>query len=247
MRTAPKKRAQGAKTTAPKHPRKTKSLVKPEPPDEGLTPQQMKVLDDAVTFVNTRIDRTATSLIEIGQHLLKQFFGNDPEKVGDRAPRKGISLRKLADHPDINMSFAGLSNAVGLAVQEKQLGTVQTSEQLTASHRVLLLKVEDLQSKKQYISQIEKNKLSVRRFHELLEKDGLVQRRGLAAVDDEQERKLLRSGYHKFLSPFESLAALEIDSVLELPKDRIKSIYSEAKKAMSQLEKLLKRLEQAVG
>jgi len=205
------------------------------------------MLNDAVTFVNSKMDRTAVSLIEIGEYLLKHFFEDDLTKVSSRAPRKGVSLRKLAEHPDIIMSFAGLSNAISLAVQEKLLGSVQTSEQLTASHRVLLLKVGDLQSKKQYISQIEKNKLSVRRFHELLEKDGLVQRRGLAAVDDEDERKLLRSGYHKFISPFELLASLEIDSVLELPKDRIKSIYGEAKKAMGQLEKLLKRLEQAVG
>lgn len=247
MRKAPKKRTQSAKTTATKTTRKSGLPAKAEPPDETLTPQQAKALEDAVAFVNTRIDRTATSLIEIGHYLLKHFFDNDPAKVSDRAPRKGVSLRKLAEHQDINMSFAGLSNAVSLAVQEKLLGSVQTSEQLTASHRVLLLKVEDADAKKRYIAKVEKDKLSVRRFHELLEKDGLVQRRGLAAVDDAEERKLLRAGYHKFLSPFELLASLEIDSVLELPKDRIKSIYSEAKKAAAQLEKLLKKLEQAVG
>ena len=217
-----------------------KSVVKKE---EALTPQDQKTIDSAVDFVNKRMDNASSSIIEIGEYLLKNFFGGDIQKAHDRAPRKGISLRKLADHQDINISFAGLSNAVNLAVQEKELGTVQTSEQLTASHKVLLLKVGDVKEKKGYISRIAKDKLSVRQLEAILIKDGYVKPRGLAAVSSEKERKLLRSGFRQYLSPFEAILSMDLESLFGMPKANVKSTYDAAKKAKQKLDSIIKDLE----
>ena len=86
---------------------------------EALTKGEEKILDDAVKFINGRLNKAARSLIEIGQFLLDKFFEGDPDKARNRAPRKGVSLRKLAERDDLDMSYASLSNAVNLAVQEK--------------------------------------------------------------------------------------------------------------------------------
>ena len=211
--------------------------------DEGLTTQEIKALDDAVKFVNKRVDTFSSSLIEVGEYLLKNFFDGDIEKAHDRAPRKGISLRKLADHPDINMTYVALSRAVNLAVQENLLGSVSTLKQLTPSHRLLLLKVDDLKEKKKYISIIEKNGLSVRRFDELLIQDGYSKPRGLAAIESEKQRKLLRSGFQQFINPFESILSMNLNALFEMPKANVRSTYETAKKARERLDKIINDLE----
>ena len=123
---AKKAKSKKTKKAEAKKPAVKKAVVKQ---DEGLTLQGQKAVDDAVAFINKRIDTASSSIIEVGQYLLKHFFEGDIQKAQDRAPRKGISLRKLAEHPDLNISFAGLSRAVNLAVQEEEIGSVAALKQ----------------------------------------------------------------------------------------------------------------------
>ncbi len=211
--------------------------------EEGLTLHEQKAIDSAVDFINKQIDTASSSLIEVGEYLLKNFFEGDLQKVQNRAPRKGISLRKLAEHPDINMSFQGLSNAVNLAVQEKELGSVQAIGQLTPTHKIHLLKVPDLKEKKKYVSRIGKDKLTVRQFEAILVSDGYSKPRGMAAIESEKERKLLRSGFQKYLSPFEAIMEMNLSSLFGMPKTNVKSTYEAAKKARKQLDKIIVDLE----
>ena len=220
------------------------ALVKKE---EGLTPKELKALSSAVEFINKRIDTASSSLIEVGEYLLKNFFEGDLQKVHDRAPRKGISLRKLAEHPDVNMSFAGLSNAVNLAVQEEELGSVQALEQLTPTHKIHLLKVPDLKEKKKYVSQIDKYKLSVRQFEAILVSDGYSKPRGLAAIESEKERKLLRSGFRQYMNPFEAIMEMDLGNLFGMPKTNVKSTYEAAKKARKRLDGIILELEGKLG
>ncbi len=211
--------------------------------EEGFSPQEIKALDNAVEFINKRVDNFSSSMIEVGEYLLKHFFDGDIEKAHDRAPRKGISLRKLAEHPDINMSFVGLSRAVNLAVQEKELGSVSTLKHLTPSHKLLLLKVDDLKEKQKYVSRIEKDGLSVRRFDDLLIQDGYSKPRGMAAIDSPKERKLLRSGFRQYMNPFEAILEMDLSSLMEMPKTNVRSTYEAAKKARDRLDGIIRDLE----
>ncbi|MCC6158532.1 MAG: hypothetical protein IT350_10815 [Deltaproteobacteria bacterium] len=238
---------------APRQATSVKSVQKSVSPEEALSPRDLAALDEAAAFVNNRIDRSAEALIEIGQYLLKRFFDDTVEKVGDRAPRKGVSLRKLAEHPDILMSYPQLSRSVGLAVQELQLASVSTLKQLTASHKLMLLGIDDraglgekelMALKKRYVSMVEKDGLSVRALRDVLENDGYVKRRGLAAIEDAGERRLLRSGIHKMLDPFESIAGLDIKRLLALPSPNLRSAYDVAKKARLRLDTLINGMEQ---
>ena len=217
-----------------------------------LTTQERKALDEAVSFVNTRLDKSAASLIEIGEYLLSRFFAGDPEKVHDRAPRKGVSLRKLAEHPDILMSFPQLSRAVALAVQETQLSSVSTSKHLTASHKILLAAIENntdlsekdlLALKKRYIALIERDELSVREFHDLLIKDRYARPRGLAAVEDEAERKLLRSGFQSIVNPFREILELNLDRLFEMPEANIKNAYNAIIEARKKMDAIIREVE----
>ncbi len=238
---------------APRKAPAVKAVKKSVSPDEALSPRDLAALDEAAAFINARIDKSAEGLIEIGQYLLKRFFDDDLEKFGARAPRKGISLRKLAEHPDILMSYPQLSRSVGLATQERQLASVSTLKQLTASHKLMLLAIDEraglgakdlLTLKKHYVTLVEKDGLSVRRLRDVLENDGYVKRRGLATVASEDERKLLRSGFHKLIDPIESMASLDIKRVLALPSPNLKNAYDAAKKARLRLDTLINGLEQ---
>lgn len=220
--------------------------------ENPLSPRERQEIDDAVAFINERQDRTAISLIEIGEYLLLHFFEDDLEKVHDRAPRKGVSLRKLAEHPDVLMTYSQLSRAIALAVQEKQLDTVATLKHLTASHKLLLAGIDghaDLSEseivdlKKKYAAQVEKEGLSVRSLHDLLIKDGYSKPRGLAAVGDESERKLLRSGFQSFVNPFKEIIELDLRRLFELPPATVKNAYDAAKKARERMDVIIKSLE----
>lgn len=241
---------------AKKAPRKVtsvKSVQKSVAPDEALSPRDLAALDEAAAFINSRLDQATVSIVEIGEYLLKHFFGDDPAKAHDRGSRKGISIRKLAEHPDITLTYSALSRAVAVAVQERQLATVATLQQTTASHRILLLSIDEsdgmdpkkaLDLKKKYIAQVEKDKLSVRKLRDLLEADGYVKQRGMGAIEDAGQRKLLRSGIHRMLDPIESIASLDIKRVLALPSPSLKSAYDAAKKARLRLDTLINGLEQ---
>jgi hypothetical protein len=215
--------------------------------EKGLSAKDERIISDTVAFINKKMDTASTSLIEIGQYLLKHFFDGDIKKVQDRAPRKGASLRKLAEHPDINMSAMGLSNAVNLAVQEEFLGSVKTSLHLTPSHKLLLLRVEDIKDKKKYIAEIEKDELSIRAFRDRLMKDGVIKERGLAAVEDEEQRKLLRSGVQRVLRPFESILEIDLEHLLDMPSERLSTAVESMKKAREKLDAMIERVQERLA
>lgn len=231
---------------------KSVAISKPKVETEALSAKQQNAIEEAVHFINQRVDHASSSIIEVGQYLLKHFFQDDVSKVRDRAPRKSLSLRKLAEHPDLTLTYSALSRAVALAVQEKQLATVAAPQQFTPTHKVLLLSVDSiedlnekqrLERKKKYLERIEKEKLSARRFQELLVSDGVIKPRGLAAVEDEAERKLLRSGFHKMLDPIEKIAKIDLTKLINLPAKDFKVICETAKKARERLDSFIEGLE----
>jgi hypothetical protein len=137
-----------------------------------LSPEEQAALEPTVRFTNERVEQAGIACVEIGQHLLVKFFNGDIIEVRKRSPHKLLSLPRLAEHPNLNMSFAGVSQSIALAVQDVQLATAGAPQQLTVTNKVLLLRVVELQAKKKYIGKLQKNKLSSRTFRELLVKEG---------------------------------------------------------------------------
>ena len=114
---------------------------------------------------------------DIGQYLLTTFFDNDVKKVEDRAPRKGVSLRKIADHEDMMLTYMSLSNAVRLAAQEP-LFIDPKYKDLTETHKILLFKLPDDKTKTEFAEKVVLNNLSVRKLRNLLAEKSYIRLQG---------------------------------------------------------------------
>ena len=159
-----------------------------------LAAEDQQVIRESVEFINSRMDGAANSLVEIGRHLLTAFFGGDVEKARQNDPVKPVSLRKLAAHPDLKTSPASLSRAVALAVQETDLGTVVSIQQLSATHKIALLSVKDLDVKREYAVKALGENLSVNALRQVLVAAGHIEIRGMGAVL-ESRRGFYLSGF----------------------------------------------------
>jgi hypothetical protein len=122
-------------------------------------------------------------LIDIGNYLLRYFFNNNVRLVGNRRPDKRISLRQLAEMPEITVSHRTLSNAVSLAVQERELDDPKYKK-MSATHKILLSKIDNVELKRRYADGIINNRWSVRALQERLQQDGLMPSRGRRPLEE---------------------------------------------------------------
>ena len=106
-------------------------------------------IDRAVAFVNARARVIGAEIIAIGKYLLRELFDGDPRAVTSKDPRKMRSFRDLAERPDCLLSYSTLWRAVNLAIQERKLGTVAALKQLTPSHKIELLSVDNPKIKRE--------------------------------------------------------------------------------------------------
>ncbi len=191
-----------------------------------LSRTELKAIDDAVRYINRKSNEGARSLIEIGEYLLQKFFDNDPSKVEDRAPRKGISLRKLAEHPDISLSFMSLSNAVRLAVQE-HLFIDDKYKALTDSHKIALFQIPDDEMKLHYADRVLDEGLSVRGLREMLEDAQYLATRGRPSLKGETDTPA-RDMYSSYFKPIDKLLKLDFSleniQLEEISDDRMEMI-----------------------
>ncbi len=215
---------------------------------ETLTQEEQKIIDDSVFFINEKWNSSCRNLIEIGNLLLKNFYNDDIDLARARGRRKeGISLRKLAIRPDLNVSIATLSRSFNLAAQEKFLVKVN-SPQLTDSHKILLLHIEDPKVKVSYAKKIISGSISCRDFTKILIKDGFMRQRGLSAGRKKQLQSNVSDPFNPFLAPLESISSFEFDKFdfTNLNLTKSKDFLESVKKAKSVLDKLLESLENVI-
>jgi len=204
-----------------------------------LSRTELKAIDDAVRYINRKSNEGARSLIEIGEYLLQKFFENDPSKVEDRAPRKGISLRKLAEHPDISLSFMSLSNAVRLAVQE-HLFSDPKYKALTDSHKIALFQIPDDETKLEYADHVIEHGLSVRGLREMLEDAQYLATRGRPALKGETKAPV-RDLYSSYFKPIDKLLKLDF-SIDTLPIEELSDDHMEMIVALKgRLDKIVQK------
>ena len=191
--------------------KKKDQIVKKEPEAEILTEKEVKMLDEAAKVIMEKANAGAQSIIEIGEYLLKTFFDDDINKVTDRASRKGISLRKLAEHPDMHLSLKTLSNAVRLAVLEKTAFKDSEFKELSPSHKILLLNVADDEQRTNFANKVVLGKLSVRTLRTELGKAGLLSERGRPHGEVGSEVEKTISTFSDFYKPLEKLLKNKIE------------------------------------
>jgi len=208
--------------------------------------QLIPIYDATVKYINEQVANAETSFLNIGAYLLKCFFDDDIDKVKSQSPVKGLSIRKLALQKDINMSLPSLSRALNLAKQEVELKTVSTSKHLTASHKVLLLSVEDLTAKKNYAKMVENKELSVRGLREKLVEDGYILVRGLGAIKEGKKRNLARMGHSKLMRSFDFISGLDAEMFGDVDKPTARKTLANAEKAKESLVQLIKKLKEKI-
>jgi hypothetical protein len=127
-------------------------------------------IDRAVAFINERAKAIATEMIAIGRYLLKEFFDDDPREVSRRSPSKMNSVRDLAARKDLLLGYTTLWRSVKLAVQERRFGIVATLQQLTLSHRIALLSIDEDALVRELARLAAKNGWSVAKLREEIER-----------------------------------------------------------------------------
>lgn len=76
--------------------------------------------------------------VEVGRLIIERFYGGDLSRAKSRAA-KDVSLRKLAEQPDMPLSRSALHNAVRLYDLVQRLGGIETCAPLGPSHLRALL------------------------------------------------------------------------------------------------------------
>jgi hypothetical protein len=102
-------------------------------PDPGVLDHVVAKLRDFQRRAG--IERT----LAIGELILNQFFGGDPERWRDRRRNKNNSVRRLANSRDCPFSKSALNEAVAVHVASLTMPCVRTLGHIGASHVTAVL------------------------------------------------------------------------------------------------------------
>lgn len=211
-----------------------------------LMEQERRKLEKAVEFINAKVDEAVHTLLDIGNYLLHEFFENDLSKVRNRAPRKSISLRKLAECERLNISYRSLCNAVNLAIQERRFFRHNpTFRHLTESHKLLLLNLGNDSEIVSYAKQTVERKLSVRDLKLCLIDHGHISPRGrrskLTRTKPDAFRKL-----NRLMKPLVKIRPgvindIDIEKISNSDRSKLKESALNAKQMLEDLIEQLSR------
>jgi hypothetical protein len=132
------------------------------------------LVDRSVAHIRDVLEKTVSrGLDEVGQFLLKEFYGDDPTFYAASSPMKHASLRKLMDRCDsmeLPISRTFLVNALRMAVITKGLPKAATFNRLPPSHRVELLRVREPEKLQRLATRAVEGKLSVVKLRSLVQR-----------------------------------------------------------------------------
>lgn len=151
----------------------TKDMVPAGGSENLATPEQQKLDDESVQFINSTIQETLyKGAITIGRYLFEKYFDNDPELASSRNPKKASSFQRLCEHPGLKVDPTTLSRMVRVAVQENYLEANDINlGQIGYTHRLSLLRITDEQKKIAFAQKCIEQSLSTRQFNELIDKE----------------------------------------------------------------------------
>lgn len=119
-------------------------LNAPKAPVDDETDEDLRLAREALAFI-ARLERRATLelVIEVGDYLIKVFYGGNLELALSRNPLKARALGMLEDMaPELEIPASRLRYAVGMSVQYREL-PAQLRDRLSARQHRALLPVKD--------------------------------------------------------------------------------------------------------
>lgn len=170
------------------------------------------ILDEVVTRLqeierHNGIERT----LAIGELILRQFFGGDPESWQDRRRNKNNSIRRLAARPECPLSKSALSAAVGVYVASVHSPCVRTLGHIGASHVAAVMHLEPGE-RERVLKQAEAARWSVRELRQNVVSDRRAngERRGRPTAKGEALMlKLARTSVRSLTEALEQARALK--------------------------------------
>lgn len=141
------------------------------------------------------------------------------------------------------MSYSHIRNAIILAIQENAF-TDESFQQLRPSHKLLLVKVEDVKKKQKLAKQAISENLSVNQLRKLLSEQGYIQSMSGTTVKT-RELETGHQIFFKLLTPISEVSKFDLDLLFEndLPSEELKTAYEKVQEATSALTGLMKKLE----
>ena len=149
---------------------KTKAVTKKE--SEEIIDQAL--IDKSIKFINEKANETVyKGWKDIGEYILKTFFGDSIDQASSKNPKKSKSYHKLCESPELAIPPGTLSIMVRVAAQErlfKEKGI--DTEALSYTHKAELIKLKnDNPVKMKLIHQCIEKSFSTRELSELVKKE----------------------------------------------------------------------------
>ena len=224
---------------------KTKAVTKKEP--EEIIDQEL--IDKSIKFINEKANETVyKGWKEIGEYILKTFFGDSIDQSSSKNPKKPESYRKLCKSPELALHPGTLSVMVRVAAQENFFKDKKIDTQaLSYTHKAELVKLKnDNAVKMELIKACIEKSLSSRKLAGLIKKEREKLRKEYAPtpkkyfsyVDRVVKNSELPVAFHD-VKKLEKLKP-EIRNAL---KEKTKTLSEELKKLIRECNSLLKKID----
>jgi len=210
-------------------------------PDEEAVDE--KLIDEAVEFINATAQKIDGHQFKIGEYLLKSFYDGDINAVSDKNPKKKKSLSALLERKnELPFSKSKLSRMLNVAAQDRFLKAEGVdTDGLSFNHRVQLLRLENGDDAK--IGLIEsciENKWSVRELREEVT-DKLNAKEGDEGLFPDKEFSRIVNRIEGLFGELKDEAiAMDEETLKGFRTQKLRRLYTEAKKAREQVEGRLK-------
>lgn len=205
--------------------------------DEELAP----IYEEAATEINKYAESTAKNYAAIGQYLLDTFFDGDVEAAKDRSPKKGLSLRKLASMPELDLSYPTLVRTIDVARVDKALKGDSALSQLSATHKMTICLARE-EYWEEYAKMVIVERLSTRQLKMRMTDEGAIVARGRAALDTEWKKSLAQGGMMGTFNALLALSKVKDDATDKINKSAALKALKEAESAKKKLDSLVAKL-----
>lgn len=132
-----------------------------------------KLIESAVSHIRIVLAKTVgRAMDEIGRHLLRHFYGDDPKLYFSANSKKHISLRHLMERcesMELPVSRTFLANALRMAVMARALPRTAAFHKLPSTHQLELLRLKNPESVEFLASKALSQQLTVRKLRDFVD------------------------------------------------------------------------------
>lgn len=187
-----------------------------------------------------------SALEEVGMYLLEHFYDNDPENVRKNKPTQKESLleliNKIKNENEASPSKSWFYDSVKIAADKTEFEKLEydqyNHEKVTPSHKVLLSRLRDIETKKTLIEKIINENMSVRDLKEDVELASQTEKQDRFDIYHLPSAKMLQDKSKKYLEKKIEV----IEKRIETRSNRL----SELEKEIKQYEKNKKTIQSAI-